>query len=71
MDGFVKVNWIAAIDKNKMKMGMSVRVRDSIGEMLAMLLVPKDYIFELDIAHAILEEVLQCIFDIIFVEHCA
>lgn len=73
MNGFVKVNWNAAIDKNKRKMGMRVRVRvrDRIGETLAMLLAPKDYIFELGISHAILEKVPQCIYDIIFAEHCA
>lgn len=50
MDDFVQVNWDAAVDKYRRKIGISVIVRDMMGEVLAILLVPKDYIIESDIA---------------------
>jgi hypothetical protein len=52
LDGFVKVNWDAVVDKNKMKMGTGVIIRDSIGEVLATLSEPKDYIIAFEVAEA-------------------
>jgi hypothetical protein len=52
MDGFVKVNWNVALNKNKIKMGIDVIVRDCVDEVLATLLEPKDYIIALDIVKA-------------------
>jgi hypothetical protein len=48
-NGFVKVNWNAIVDKNKRKMGVGVLVRDGMGEALATLSSPRDYITEPDI----------------------
>ncbi|XP_059436480.1 uncharacterized protein LOC132169465 [Corylus avellana] len=61
-DDFVKVNWDAAVDKHKRKMGIGVIVRDSMGEVLTTLSAPKDYINEPDIAEvmAALRIVLFC-----------
>ena len=40
------------MDKNTQKMGIGAIVRDSMGDVLATLLAPKDYIIKLDIAKA-------------------
>ncbi|XP_059446463.1 uncharacterized protein LOC132178010 [Corylus avellana] len=61
-DDFVKVNWDAAVDKHRRKMGIGVIIRDSMGEVLTTLSAPKDYIIEPDIAEAlvVLRAVLFC-----------
>ena len=41
---FVKVNWDASIDKNSRKMGVGIIFKDSMGDVLATLLTPKDFI---------------------------
>jgi len=52
MNGFFKVNWDAAVDEDNKNMSNGVIVKDSIGEVLATLLVPKDYITEPNNAEA-------------------
>ena len=52
MDDSVKVNCDAAVDKNKWKMGISVIIRDRMGEVLATLSTPKDYIIDPNLAEA-------------------
>jgi hypothetical protein len=37
MDGFVKVNWDAIVDKNKKNMGVCVITKDCMGKMMATL----------------------------------
>jgi hypothetical protein len=44
MDGFVKVNWDAAVENTKKKMGIGVIIRDSKCEVLATLYELKDHI---------------------------
>jgi hypothetical protein len=44
MDGFVKVNWEAAVENTKKKMSIGVIIRDSKGEVLATLYEPNDHI---------------------------
>jgi hypothetical protein len=50
MNGFVKVNWDAAVDKKKM--GIDVINRDSKGKVLATLAEPQDNIIAPDVAEA-------------------
>jgi hypothetical protein len=52
LEGFVKVNWDAAVDKDHRKMGNEAIIRDYQGEVLATLSVSKDYITDLVIAEA-------------------
>jgi hypothetical protein len=52
MDSFFKANWDAAVDKDNRKMGIGVIVIDGEGDVLAILLAPKDYIITPDIAKA-------------------
>jgi hypothetical protein len=43
------VNWDAAVDRHKMKMGIGVIIRDSMDEVLTPLSEPKNYIIALDV----------------------
>jgi hypothetical protein len=52
MHDFVKVNSDAVVDWNKIKMGISVIIRDRMGMVLAMLSEPKDYIIAPNVAEA-------------------
>jgi hypothetical protein len=52
MDDFVKVNWDAAVDKNKRNMGVGDIIRDRMGEVLTTLSTPKDYIIDPNLAEA-------------------
>jgi hypothetical protein len=50
MDDFVKVNWDAAVDKNKRNMGIGDRITDRMGEVLTTLSTPKEYIIDPNLA---------------------
>jgi hypothetical protein len=52
LHGSVKVNWDAAVNRHKMKMGIGVIIRDSMDKVLATLFEPKDYIIALDVTEA-------------------
>lgn len=52
MDCFVKINWDAAVDKNKKKMSIDIIIRDNKGEVMATLSEPNDHIIIPDIAKA-------------------
>lgn len=49
---FVKVKWDAAMDKHNCRMGIAIIIRDSMGEVLATLSAPKEFIITPDIAKA-------------------
>jgi hypothetical protein len=49
-NGFVKINWDAAMNKGRRKMGIGVVVRDDKGEVFVTLVAPKDYIVKTNIA---------------------
>jgi hypothetical protein len=52
LNGFVKINWDAAVNKTKKKMGIGVIIRDCKGDVRATLAEPKDYIIAPDVAEA-------------------
>jgi cell division protein FtsI/penicillin-binding protein 2 len=52
MDDSVKVNLDATVDKYKWKLGSGVIIKDRMGEMLATLSTPKDYIIDPNLAEA-------------------
>jgi len=41
LHGSIKVNWDSAVDRHKMKLGISVVIRNSMGEVLPMLFEAK------------------------------
>jgi hypothetical protein len=45
-------NWNTGVDRNRKNFGIGIIVRDSMGEVLATLSKPKDYIIEPDIVEA-------------------
>jgi hypothetical protein len=52
LHGSIKVNWDGSVDRHKMKMGVDVIVRDSMGEVLATLSELKNFIIAHDVAEA-------------------
>jgi hypothetical protein len=52
LHGSIKVNWDAAMDRHKMKMCIGVIIRDNMGEVLATLYEPRDYIIAPDVVEA-------------------
>jgi hypothetical protein len=44
LEGFVKVNWDAAVDKENWKMGIGAIIQNFEGKVLATLSTPRDYI---------------------------
>jgi hypothetical protein len=52
IDGFVKINWNATVDKNKKKTSIDIIIRDNKGEVMTTLSEPTDHIIVHDIAKA-------------------
>jgi hypothetical protein len=50
LHGSIKVNWDGSVDRYKMKMGIYVIIRDSMGEVLATLSELKNFIIAPDVA---------------------
>jgi hypothetical protein len=61
--GSIKINWDAAVDKQKGKIGMGVIARDHSGQVIAMLSGPKEFIDESSLVEALVarEAVYLCI----------
>jgi hypothetical protein len=43
--GFVKLNWDAAVDEKRCKMGIGIVVRNSSGEVLAILFTKREHFY--------------------------
>jgi ribonuclease HI len=52
-EGFVKINWDAAVDSVNCQMGIGIVARNSLGEVVASMFAPKSYIVAPDIAEAV------------------
>jgi hypothetical protein len=52
-EGFVKINWDAAVDLVNCRMGIGIIARNSQGEVVASVSAPKSYIIAPDIAEAV------------------